>query len=206
MDIILASSSPYRQRLLHRLQIPFRCLSPQVDETRLEDEAPVEMAARLALEKARVIAALNPDALVIGSDQVAAIGERMMGKPGSHQAATAQLRASSKNKVKFYTGLALVAESAGFEQFHVEPYSVVFRELGEQAIHNYLMRERPYDCAGSFKCEGLGIALFERMQGDDPTSLEGLPLIALTTLLGRAGIDVLHSSWLPDGDEPHQAG
>ena len=114
-----------------------------------------------------------------------------MGKPGDHQAALAQLRASSKNKVEFYTGLALVTQSAGFEQFHVEPFNVVFRELSEQAIQNYLIRERPYDCAGSFKCEGLGIALFERMQGDDPTSLEGLPLIALTTLLGRAGIDVL---------------
>jgi len=149
------------------------------------------MAARLALAKARVIAAQNPDALVIGSDQVAAIGDRVMGKPGDHQAALAQLRASSKNKVVFYTGLALVTASAGFERFHVEPFNVVFRELSEQAIQNYLIRERPYDCAGSFKCEGLGIALFERMQGDDPTSLEGLPLIALTTLLGRAGIDVL---------------
>jgi 7-methyl-GTP pyrophosphatase len=194
MDIILASTSPYRQQLLRRLQIPFRCLSPQVEESRQGDEKPDAMAARLALAKARAIAALHPDALVIGSDQVASIGARVMGKPGTHEAAVAQLRASSGCEVRFHTGIALVGRSRGFEQFHVEPFSVHFRQLTPRAIEYYLRRERPYDCAGSFKCESLGIALFERMCGDDPSSLEGLPLIAVTTLLGQAGIDVLDNA------------
>ncbi len=191
MDVILASSSPYRQRLLARLQIPFSCIAPEVDETRLPNEAPAAMAGRLALAKARAVARAHPAALVIGSDQVAALGDTVMGKPGGHEIAVTQLRASAGREVRFLTGLALHCASSGFERFHVEPYSVYFRELSDKSINNYLQIEQPYDCAGSFKWEGLGIALFARMAGDDPTSLEGLPLIALTGLLAEAGLPVL---------------
>ncbi len=194
MDIILASSSPYRQRLLARLQIPFHSVAPEVDETRLPNEAPAAMAARLSLAKARSIALAHPDALVIGSDQVASLGDRVMGKPGAYEAAFAQLRSSAGREVCFHTGLALHCAARGFERFHVEPFSVYFRELSDKSIENYLRMEQPYDCAGSFKWEGLGIALFERMAGDDPTSLEGLPLIALTDMLAAAGLPVLDVS------------
>ncbi|MEE4143316.1 MAG: Maf family nucleotide pyrophosphatase [Halieaceae bacterium] len=199
MDVILASSSPYRQRLLARLQIPFRCLAPDVDETRLPNEPPAAMAARLALAKARSVASSHPDALVIGSDQVAALGNTVMGKPGGYDAAFAQLRSSAGREVRFHTGLALHCTASGFERFHVEPYSVYFRELSDKSIRNYLQMEQPYDCAGSFKWEGLGIALFARMAGDDPTSLEGLPLITLTGMLAAAGLPVLSS---PRADGP----
>jgi septum formation protein len=191
MDLILASTSPYRRQLLQRLQIPFHCLAPAADESALPGEQAEALAGRLALAKANSIATSHPSALVIGSDQVACIDGEIMGKPGSHVAARAQLQASSAGQVCFYTGLALVCHERGFERFHVEPFTVQFRTLSEQAIENYLLREKPYDCAGSFKCEGLGITLFEAMLGRDPSSLEGLPLIALTDLLGEAGIDVL---------------
>jgi len=191
MDIILASTSPYRRHLLQRLQIPFSCLAPQADESPLQEEQPADLAARLAVAKARSLGADHPNALIIGSDQVASIDGCLMGKPGTHAAAVAQLRASSGREVRFHTAIALVCNARELEWFHVEPTSVHFRELSEQAIEGYLRREQPYDCAGSFKCEGLGIALFTRLQGNDPTSLEGLPLIALSGLLARAGIDVL---------------
>ncbi len=191
MDIILASTSPYRKALLQRLQIPFRCVAPGAEETRMPGEAPAAMAARLALAKARSVAQQHPQALVIGSDQVAALDDRVMGKPGSHAAARAQLAASSGREVAFHTGLALVCNARGLEQFHVEPFSVQFRTLTETQIEGYLRREQPFDCAGSFKCEGLGIALFTRLCGDDPTSLEGLPLISLVQLLAATGLDVL---------------
>ena len=197
MDIILASTSPYRQRLLERLQLPFRCLPPDVDETPLPAERPAATASRLAVAKARSVAQAHPDALVIGSDQVAALesteggAPTIMAKPGNHAAARAQLQASAGRVVSFYTGVAVCVAVTGFERFHVEPFRVFFRELDDKSIENYLMRERPYDCAGSFKCEGLGIALFERLEGRDPTSLEGLPLIALTDLLAAAGYPVL---------------
>ena len=191
MEIILASTSPYRRRLLERLQIPFHCLPPQVEEGRLPGEEPAAMAARLALAKARAIAKDHPEALVIGSDQVASLKGDLMGKPGSHDVAVSQLRCSAGKRVVFHTGLAVIVRSQNFERFHVEPFSVYFREVDDKSIENYLQRERPYDCAGSFKCEGLGIALFERLAGDDPTSLEGLPLIALTDMLAEAGVPVL---------------
>ena len=127
----------------------------------------------------------------IGSDQVASIGDLFLGKPGTHEAARTQLRTSSGRTVDFYTAVALIGETQGVEQFHVELFKVRFRHLSDASIENYLARERPYDCAGSFRCEGLGVALFDSMQGNDPTSLEGLPLIAVTTLLARAGVDVL---------------
>ena len=190
-DIILASTSPYRRDLLQRLQIPFRCLAPQADESPLSGEQPADLAVRLALSKARSLAPNHPDALIIGSDQVASVGGRIMGKPGTHAAALAQLRASSGREVRFHTAIALVCTARQFEWFHVELTIAHFRVLSEQAMDSYLRREQPYDCAGSFKWEGLGIALFESLQGDDPTSLEGLPLIALTGLLARAGVNVL---------------
>jgi len=193
MDIILASTSVYRRRLLQRLQIPFRCIAPDAEESRLPGEQAVAMARRLALAKARSIAADYPDALVIGSDQVAAVDDRVIGKPGTHARACEQLQDSSGREVRFYTGLALVCHRRSIERFHVEPFSVHFRALDQARIENYLQREQPYDCAGSFKCEGLGIALFTRMDGDDPTSLEGLPLITLTNLLAEVGVDVLAS-------------
>ena len=197
MDIILASTSPYRRRLLQRLHLPFRCLAPGVDEQGLAAESPAAMASRLALAKARSVAHAHPDALVIGSDQVAALespspgAPRILGKPGNHAAARAQLLASAGQVVSFYTGVAVCIAATGFEQFHVEPFRVYFRELDDKSIENYLSKEQPYDCAGSFKCEGLGIALFARLEGRDPTSLEGLPLIALTDLLAAAGYPVL---------------
>ncbi len=197
MDIILASTSPYRQRLLQRLQLPFRCLPPDVDEQGLAAESPAAMASRLAVAKARSVAQAHAEALVIGSDQVAALespqpgAPTILGKPGNHRAARAQLLASAGQVVSFYTGVAVRIAATGFEQFHVEPFRVYFRELDDKSIENYLSREQPYDCAGSFKCEGLGIALLDRMEGRDPTSLEGLPLIALTDLLASAGFPVL---------------
>jgi septum formation protein len=191
MDIILASTSPYRQRLLERLQIPFRCMPPGTDETGLPDEAPEQLALRLAKLKAHAVALSHPDALVIGSDQVASINGEIVGKPGSFAKAKAQLQSSSGQVVQFYTAVVLVGHRLGLERFHVEPFTVRFRELNEQQITGYLRREQPYDCAGSFKVEGLGIALFEELRGNDPTSLEGLPLIKLTGLLSEAGVEIL---------------
>jgi septum formation protein len=191
MDIILASTSPYRKHLLQRLQIAFSCKAPETDETPLPNELPATLAERLARAKAQSLRATYPDALIIGSDQVASINGHAMGKPGTHEAATAQLRASSGREVLFHTAIALYCARRELEWFHVELYSAHFRHLSDESIENYLRREQPYDCAGSFKCEGLGIALFEKLQGNDPTSLEGLPLIALSNLLRRAGLDVL---------------
>jgi septum formation protein len=192
MDIILASTSPYRKLLLERLQVPFRCVAPDTDETPLSGEQPADLAHRLARAKARSIATIFPEALVIGSDQVASVDGQMLNKPGSQEVAAGQLRASAGKDVQFFTGLALVCLNRGLENVHVEPFSVHFRQLSDAQITNYLHRERPYDCAGSFKIEGLGIALFDSLEGKDPTSLEGLPLIALTRMLQDAGIQILH--------------
>lgn len=191
MTLILASTSPYRRQLLERLQLPFESIPPEVDEAPLPGELPAALARRLALAKARAVSRLRPEALVIGSDQVAALGGRVLGKPGHHAAALEQLESCSEGVLRFWTGVALSRASDGFEQFHVEPFCVHFRRLSREKIENYLRRERPYDCAGSFRWEGLGIALFERLEGSDPTALEGLPLIALTTLLAAAGVDVI---------------
>ena len=193
MDIILASTSSYRRRLLERLQLPFRCEPPDTDETPLPGEAPAALAVRLAQEKAQSIAVLHPGALVIGSDQVASIAGNVIGKPGSFNAASAQLTNSSGRDVMFYTAIALISPHLRLPRLHVEPFCVRFRTLTDNQITNYLHREQPYDCAGSFKIEGLGIALFERLTGDDPTSLEGLPLIKLSELLGELGVDILHT-------------
>ncbi len=193
MDIILASTSPHRRRLLERLQISFCSIPPQTEETPLPGEAPGAMAQRLARLKAMSVAELYPGALVIGSDQVASIDGYILGKPGTFERAAAQLRRSSGRSVQFYTAVALVCLDQGLERLHVEPFEVHFRTLNDAQITNYLHREQPYDCAGSFKVEGLGIALFESLTGNDPTSLEGLPLIKLSELLADAGLDIFRS-------------
>ncbi len=190
MDLILASTSAYRRALLERLRINFRCVAPQVDETPLPGERPAPLASRLALAKARAVAGANPEALVIGSDQVAELDGQVLGKPGDAARAAAQLRASSGREVRFHTGVALVRESDGFEALAVEPFRVRFRELDDAEIGRYLALDEPFDCAGSFKSESLGIALFESLEGDDPTALEGLPLIRLCAQLRRAGLAV----------------
>jgi septum formation protein len=191
MDLILASTSPYRRELLQRLGMPFQCISPDVDETALPDEQPQDLARRLALQKAQAVSPRYPESLVIGSDQVAALDGKLLGKPGTHSAAFEQLRSCSDREVLFFTGVALVCASSGLASTHVEPFTVRFRALHDAQIESYLRREEPYDCAGSFKCEGLGIVLFEQLSGNDPTSLQGLPLIALTTMLLNSGINIL---------------
>ncbi|MFK8048852.1 MAG: nucleoside triphosphate pyrophosphatase [Halioglobus sp.] len=190
MDLILASSSTYRRQLLERLMLPFRCVAPDIDETALPDETPEALALRLSDEKAEAVAAHYHECLVIGSDQVASIEGTLLGKPGNHEVASEQLRKCSGRRVNFYTGLAVKCRQSEFSQRHVVCYSVEFRELSERTIDRYLAREQPYDCAGSFKCEGLGITLFRRMQGDDPTSLQGLPLISLSGILLDAGYNL----------------
>ena len=192
MDIILASTSPYRRRLLERLHLSFRCARPDVDEAPAFGEAPATLAVRLAQAKAESVAKDNPDALIIGSDQVASIAGSVIGKPGNFNAASAQLTNSSGRDVMFYTAIALISPRRSQPLLHVEPFCVRFRTLSESQIADYLYREQPYDCSGSFKVEGLGIALFKKLMGDDPTSLEGLPLIKLTELLGELGVNVLH--------------
>lgn len=190
MDIILASTSPYRKQLLERLQIHFSTAAPNTDETPLPNEGPVALAQRLSCAKAEAVAAHSPAALVIGSDQVAALDGELLHKPGNHERATQQLRACSGRKVVFHTGLCVIHGAGYFRESCVIPFEVHFRTLSSDQIERYLLRDLPYDCAGSFKVESLGITLFERLVGEDPTALEGLPLIALTTLLRKAGMDI----------------
>lgn len=191
MDLVLASTSPYRQQLLKRLKLHFRCVPPYTDETPLPGELPSALAQRLAKTKARSVAELHPGAVVIGSDQVAAVDGSVQGKPGSFEIAVQQLRRASGREVHFHTAIAVICIDLQFEQFHVEPFTARFRLLSDDQIANYLRQDEPYDCAGSFKVESLGIALFEGLAGNDPTSLQGLPLIKLTGMLASAGIDVL---------------
>ena len=188
--LILGSTSAYRRELLSRLQLPFQCVPPQVDETPLPGETPAALALRLALAKARAVAALHPQAVVIGSDQVADLHGEPLGKPGQHERAVAQLQAMSGQTVIFHTALAVVCQATGFEQADTAPVRVVFRSLNEAEIERYLQRERPYDCAGSAKSEGLGIALLERIDSDDPTALIGLPLIRTAQMLRAAGLEL----------------
>jgi septum formation protein len=189
--LILASTSPYRRELLQRLRLPFEVMAPGVDEARLPAEAPAAMALRLALAKARAIAALRPDAVVIGSDQVADLEGLALGKPGDHDRATAQLRQLSGRRAVFQTAVAVVRPATGFEQALLAPVNVQFRALSDAEIEHYLQAEQPYDCAGSAKSESLGIALLESIQSDDPTALVGLPMIRTCRLLRDAGIDPL---------------
>ncbi|RZJ07730.1 MAG: septum formation protein Maf [Rubrivivax sp.] len=188
-QLILASTSRYRQELLGRLRLPFEAVAPEVDETALRGETPAAQAERLALAKARAVAARFPGAIVIGSDQVADLGGEAMGKPGSHDAAVLQLRRMSGREVVFQTAVAVVAPGmAAIERAEVR---VRVRHLNDAAIEVYLRADRPYDCAGSAKVESLGIALLDAVESDDPTALIGLPLIRTCALLRRAGLEPL---------------
>ncbi|MDQ0587136.1 Maf family protein [Variovorax paradoxus] len=189
--LILASTSRYRRELLNRLHLPFDVQPPEVDETALDGETPRELAERLALEKARAVAARFPEAVVIGSDQVADLAGEALGKPGDHARATAQLRRMRGQTLVFQTAVAVVCEATGFVQRDLAPVRVVFRELSDAAIEQYLQAEQPYDCAGSAKSEGLGIALLSAIDSDDPTALVGLPLIRTCRMLRAAGVELL---------------
>lgn len=189
--LVLASTSPFRRELLARLGLPFQTDSPEVDETRRPDEPPQVLVLRLAEAKARAVAPRHPGALIVGSDQVACIGDEVLGKPGDRQRAIAQLERASGRSVLFQTGLCLLDTADGRAQTLVEPFRVHFRSLTRAQIECYVDREQPFNCAGSFKSEGLGIALFQRLEGEDPTALIGLPLIRLVALLECDGVDPL---------------
>ena len=189
--IVLASTSIYRRELLTRLQIPFSVAAPDVDETPLADELPQDTALRLAQLKAQTVAAAFPQALIIGSDQVAVLDGMQLGKPYTHENAVKQLRFMRGKKVIFYTALCLLNSLTGKSQIGVVSYAVHFRQLSDSQIEHYLTKEQPYNCAGSAKTEGLGIALIASMHGDDPNALIGLPLIALVEMLANEGVDVL---------------
>jgi len=193
VQLILASSSPYRRALLQRLRIPFSVAAPEVDESPRAGETPQALVTRLAEAKARAVAERREaaPALIIGSDQVAALEDRMLGKPGSEARAREQLAACSGRRVVFHTGLAVLATPQDRCHRHVEPFAVRFRALDDAAIARYVALERPIDSSGSLRAEGLGIALLEALEGRDPNSLLGLPLIALTELLAKEGCDVL---------------
>jgi len=188
--LILASTSIYRRQLLERFGLPFEISSPQADETRLPGEAPGPLAQRLALAKARDVSRLRPGSLVIGSDQVAALGTEIFGKPGTIENAVTQLQRMSGQEVLFHTAVALIDGRNGHEQCENILTRVRFRPLGEPEIRRYLEREPALDCAGSAKCEGLGITLLDALSGDDPTALIGLPLIALARMLRAAGVEL----------------
>ena len=194
MEIVLASSSPYRRELLSRLGLRFDIVSPEIDESPMGDEPPRTLVARLARLKALAVAPQRPRALIIGSDQVALQDGRILGKPGGHEANLHQLRASAGRLVRFLTGVALLNAGSGELQCEVVEYRVLFRPLDEEQVAAYVRAEKPYDCAGGFRAEGLGVALFERMEGEDPSALIGLPLIALVSMLRREGVDPLLES------------
>lgn len=189
--LILASSSIYRRELLTHLQIDFTCISPEVDEQVLAGERPEQTALRLAQAKARKIALSNPQALIIGCDQVATLDGMQLGKPLNHENATTQLRMMRGREVTFHSALCLLNASTGNMQAEVVPYLVQFRQLTDVQIESYLLKEQPYHCAGSAKSEGLGIAIIEKMLGDDPNALIGLPLIKLVSMLQQEGVNVI---------------
>lgn len=191
MKLVLASTSAYRRELLQRFGLPFEVARPDIDESPLPGESPRATAERLAIEKARAVTGNFPDALIIGSDQVAAMGDIRFGKPGTVERAVAQLKQMSGQTVIFHTALALLNTQTGEAQIDVVPTEVRFRTLSDDEIVRYVDKERPLDCAGSAKSEGLGIALLSSMQGDDPNALIGLPLIALCEMLRSAGVDVI---------------
>lgn len=188
--LVLASSSPYRQQLLHKLQLTFACQSPDIDETALPQESAEALVLRLAQQKAQALAHAYPNGLIIGSDQVCVNDGLILGKPGTLAKAKTQLLNASGKTLTFYTGLAVYDVANDRMRALVEPFSVTFRALSEAQIERYLALESALDCAGAFKCEGLGISLFERMAGRDPNSLIGLPLMALVELLDQFGIQV----------------
>ena len=191
MQLVLASSSRYRRALLEQLRLPFVCASPGIDERPRAGESIGALVARLALEKARALAREFPQALIIGSDQACALDDRILGKPGDAERAIAQLQACSGRRIVFHTGLALYDARANAWQQAVDTYTVQFRELTREEITRYVELELPYDCAGSFKVEGLGITLFSALEGKDFNSLIGLPLISLCDMLRAAGLNPL---------------
>ncbi len=191
LPLILASTSPFRKELLHRLHLPFETYAPQVDETPQLQESPTNLVRRLAELKARAAQAVYPQALVIGSDQVAVLDDKIFGKPNSHPQAVEQLMAVSGQPLDFLTGLCLLNTRDYRVQIDIVRFTVHFRPLTLSQIENYLQKEQPYHCAGSFKSEGLGIALLEKMKGDDPTALIGLPLIRLIEMLAQEGLSVI---------------
>ncbi len=191
MKLVLGSTSPFRKALLEKLHLDFECDSPNIDESPLENEGVESLVVRLAIAKARVIADRHRNALIIGSDQSAVLDGEKLSKPGNFENAFKQLTRASGQKIVFQTGLCLLNSASGNIQSICVPYTVVFKELTATMIENYLRKEEPYNCAGSFKSEALGIALFERFEGNDPNSLIGLPLIELVNFLGNEGFSVL---------------
>lgn len=191
MTLVLASSSAYRRELLGRLAVAFVTDSPDLDEERLPEERASDLVKRLSIEKARVVGERHPKSLVIGSDQVVIMADDILGKPGDFAANVTQLTRASGRRIEFRTGLCLLNTETGRMQSEVEKFAVTFRRLATSQIESYVRKERPYDCAGGFKSEGLGVALFESMQGADPTALVGLPLIRLVEMLAIEGVDVL---------------
>lgn len=192
-QLILGSSSPFRAELLSKLGLPFITASPDIDERTVENETAEQLVQRLSEQKAFKVAQSNLDALIIGSDQVAILDDEILGKPGNHTNAVKQLTAASGKTVLFLTGLALLNSKTGKMQSLVEPFEVSFKTLSQAQIEHYLNTEQPYQCAGSFKSEGFGISLFSKLNGDDPNTLIGLPLIKLISLLNAEGIDVLEA-------------
>jgi septum formation protein len=189
--LVLGSSSPYRRELLSRLRLPFTVEIPEVDESPRAGEAPRDLALRLALAKAHAVAARLPEAIVIGSDQVAELAGQPLGKPGTHEKAIAQLRQMRGEAVVFHTAVAVVCGRTGFKQLELAPVRVKFRPLTDAEIESYLRLEQPYDCAGSARSEGLGVALLDSIDSDDPTALVGLPLIRTCRMLRAAGLHIL---------------
>jgi septum formation protein len=189
--LVLGSTSVYRRELLERLRLPFSVAAPHVDETPQPGETPVALARRLALAKARAVAEQYPDCIVIGSDQVADLHGQPLGKPGTHERAIAQLQAMRGQTVIFQTAVAVVCLASGFVQEDLAAVKVQFRDLSDTEIEHYLQAEKPYDCAGSAKSEGLGISLLDAIDNDDPTALVGLPLIRTCRMLRAAGLDLL---------------
>ncbi len=190
MDVLLASSSPYRKALLARLGIPFECASPEIDETAKPNETPFDLVERLAIDKAHTGGSMvSEPTLVIGSDQVAVLDKLIVGKPKDHSDAVKQLQAASGREVTLYTGLCLYNTESNNIQHCVETYRVVFRNLKDDQIEQYLLKDQPYNCAGSLKAESLGIAMLSKLQGDDPNTLIGLPLIKLVDMLLIEGLD-----------------
>ena len=190
-QLVLASSSPFRKELLGRLMMPFDICSPDIDETPFENETPQQLVERLATEKAKAVADQYPKALIIGSDQVALHGNKIVGKPHTHDVAVQQLKEASAKSIKLFTGLSLYNAKTGSLQSLVEPFTVHFRSLSDDTIERYLRKEKPYNCAGSVRSEGLGVTLIERYEGNDPAALIGLPLIQLISMLNNEGFEIL---------------
>jgi len=190
-NLVLGSTSPFRKSILEKLNLPFDCAKPNIDETPQQDESPQALVERLAIEKAKAVAGQYNDALIIGSDQVAVCEGEILGKPHTFDNGVKQLTKFSNKAITFYTGLCVYNSANNTAKSLVEPFVVHFNELSAAEIENYLHAEQPYNCAGSFKSEGLGICLFKKLEGDDPNTLIGLPLIKLVSLLKAHGVDVL---------------